>query len=360
MPRLRVTVFVLMLIVAVAALGFAAIRSHSDLWVGGFSLGTVTLLLVSAILARYGGRDRRPFWFGFALFGGVVYLHALLDPSASPRAIRNGRESPMTLALTQVVLGLVPHLRDPDVSVEEMEVHAENAVRITYLMVSLAVGFIGGAVAILVRDRRRRKLGGAKRTGRTAALSILIVALLGLLSMPRVVAALRPRAEYFPAGVFQLGEDSGESDADVYANNFHSMFEPSLLALARTDPDAAAYRFLAIPSFGYHSSIRVNRTADGATLRVVLLGEGQDSPAAAWTVTLGPDQWHELERQIDRLDFWVRPARVPEGDSLDGVSYLLEGVRGGRYHVVRWSNEDVPLREFLYGLARKNPRAAGR
>ena len=39
----------------------------------------------------------------------------------------------MTLALTQVVLGLVPHLRDPDVSVEEMEVHAENAVRITYL-----------------------------------------------------------------------------------------------------------------------------------------------------------------------------------------------------------------------------------
>ena len=94
MSRLRIPVFVLMLIVAVAGLGFAAIRSHSDLWVGGFSLGTVTILLVSAVLARYGGRDRRPFWFGFALFGGVVYLHALLDPSASPRASGTGGSRP--------------------------------------------------------------------------------------------------------------------------------------------------------------------------------------------------------------------------------------------------------------------------
>jgi hypothetical protein len=256
----------------------------------------------------------------------------------------------MTLALTQVVLGLVPHLRDPDVSVEEMEVHAENAVRITYLMVALAVGLIGGAVAILVRDRRRRKSGGPKRPGRTAALSILIVAVLGLLTMPPVVAALRPRAEYFPRGVFKLGEDSGESDADAYAYNFHSMSEPSLLGLALADPDATAYRFLEIPSFGYHTSIRVNRTADGATLRVVLLGEGQDSPSLARTVPLGLDQWRELERQIDRLHFWDRPARVAEGDSLDGVSYLLEGVRDGRYHVVQWSNDEVPLQKFLSGL----------
>lgn len=75
MPGLRYSIGGLMGAVVVAAVGLAALRSHSEAWAGGMLLltcGTLALAVVGAV-ARRGAR--RIGWLGFSLFGwGYLFL----------------------------------------------------------------------------------------------------------------------------------------------------------------------------------------------------------------------------------------------------------------------------------------------
>lgn len=69
MVRPRVSIFGLMGVVLICAVGVAALRAASALWAGGVLLLTLTVLGVTLLGAIFRRGARRAFWVGFALFG---------------------------------------------------------------------------------------------------------------------------------------------------------------------------------------------------------------------------------------------------------------------------------------------------
>jgi hypothetical protein len=86
MRRIRFTIASLLVVVLLAAVGFAALSEASDLWDSGAFTLTLVVLLVSILLAVHSTESRRAFWLVFALFG-LAYLGLSLVPSIEPRLL---------------------------------------------------------------------------------------------------------------------------------------------------------------------------------------------------------------------------------------------------------------------------------
>jgi hypothetical protein len=84
MRRIRFNIANLLVVVLFVAVGFAALRESSDLWDSGLFTLTLTVLLVSVLLAVHRSESRRAFWLGFALFGWG-YLALSFVPSIESR-----------------------------------------------------------------------------------------------------------------------------------------------------------------------------------------------------------------------------------------------------------------------------------
>jgi hypothetical protein len=370
MPRIQIPLLGLLLGVAVAGLGFAAIRSGADYWASAFSLGTLVLLLVSVLSARYGRRTAKPFWFGFALFGWASYLLALGHPLVPVNSIVGGTDSRANTLITQVILALVPHLRVKADNFGRMDHQTINAFKIAHLLITLVFAVAGGIVAILIRDRRNRSDGTKSRPARRIGLIILLFFLLGTVSAPAVALALRSQPQYFPETTADVPAPLDEFEVKWYSKHLAAMQEPSLWRLGTSDPAGTAYRFLELPSFAHPIGIRVAKTDAGATLRLVVLdGLGGYLPGGIGierTVAINPERWNELERLIAKCNFWEMDTeeQIPDGEAIvrhDGTRYIVEGIMDGRYHVVNRDEEEAygQLREFLHdltGISLRDPR----
>lgn len=76
MRRFRVSISGLLGLVAVAAVGFAAIRIATPAWAGALYSLTFFLLVASLLGIGFGRGPRRVFWIGFALLGwSYILLH---------------------------------------------------------------------------------------------------------------------------------------------------------------------------------------------------------------------------------------------------------------------------------------------
>jgi hypothetical protein len=69
----RLTISGMMAVVVLAAVGFAAMRSGSGLWLRVIYSLVAMALLTATVLARYRGA----FWYGFAVFGWGYFLLGL-------------------------------------------------------------------------------------------------------------------------------------------------------------------------------------------------------------------------------------------------------------------------------------------
>ena len=94
---------------------------------------------------------------------------------------------------------------------------------------------------------------------------------------------------WFMPPVHRIGPDLSDLsfavDGDIpdyCARELGAMAEPSLLKLAGRDKNAAAYRFLCVPSFDSSFAVRATRTARGAELRLVELS--LESGTEVWSV----------------------------------------------------------------------------
>ena len=85
MPKLRFNIRNLLTIIFVLGVGFAALRESSDIWESATFTLTISVLLISTLLAVH-RTSRRTFWIGFALFGSA-YLGLSLVPSIESRLI---------------------------------------------------------------------------------------------------------------------------------------------------------------------------------------------------------------------------------------------------------------------------------
>ena len=167
-------------------------------------------------------------------------------------------------------------------------------------------------------------------------------------------AAGGPGGEYFPAGRENHRREM------FYARYLRAMGEPPLrpppgcAAPGQAAPAQARYRVLCLPSFERPVAVRVERGAGGARLRAVELDgvDGRKPGALAReerrAVTVA--EWEALERLLEAADYWALPTDDPERGGYDGTRWVLEGVRGGRHHVVdRW--EPWPDRDPAVGAA---------
>jgi hypothetical protein len=72
---------------------------------------------------------------------------------------------------------------------------------------------------------------------------------------------------------------------------------------------------------------------------VVLDGKGGYDPgqvAIHQTIALSAEQFRELNRHLEQAAFWIMPFKEKiNGGVEDGDSLVLEGVKNGKFHIVR-------------------------
>jgi hypothetical protein len=153
---------------------------------------------------------------------------------------------------------------------------------------------------------------------------------------------------FFPAGVLE----PSRSDLDVfvrasYSKHLRVMGEPSLSCGPTAGGDT--YRFVWLRTFHRPIAVRVNHDSNGTRLVAVeLTGLGGYDPgsiAARVEKSLSETDWRLLTAALSNTSFWSMPTR-PAKPTLgaDGSQWIMEGRRGGEYHIVdRWTP-----REGLY------------
>jgi hypothetical protein len=114
--------------------------------------------------------------------------------------------------------------------------------------------------------------------------------------------------------------------------------EPSLFSNI-SGADGEEYRFIWLRTFHNPIVIRLRRTVDGGTLRMIRWdGRGGYEFGRIdvdRTVLVRRADWNEFVAAIAQCDFWnMKSTEVPSEPMFDGARWLLEGRKAGLYHFV--------------------------
>jgi hypothetical protein len=131
--------------------------------------------------------------------------------------------------------------------------------------------------------------------------------------------------------------------------------EPSVWKAADRK-DAEIYRFIWLRTFHPPYAFRLEVRADGTGTLVAksASGAGGYDPGKLVlnkTLALDAKEVRQFTAALGNLGFWKLPTQESRGPGFDGARWVLEGVKGGRYHVVdRWSPDDGPYRKLMLDL----------
>jgi hypothetical protein len=140
--------------------------------------------------------------------------------------------------------------------------------------------------------------------------------------------------QFFPKKSLDLRGD--DFKAKWYSSQLRAMNEPSLLSMA-SDPASYSYRFLWLRTFNHPIAVRMSG-AGGYSPGVLTEDKSRPLTAAEMAPFLS---------EVEKLGFWTAPNPVNDQEGTDGSQWIIEGVRGGKYHVVdRWS----PKRGVVHDL----------
>jgi hypothetical protein len=160
---------------------------------------------------------------------------------------------------------------------------------------------------------------------------------------------------YFPSGSF----DDSNTDvfmADWYSHELRVLGEPPLSRESSgaspgssSDGVVESYRFLWLRTFDPPIVVRMDVKADGTGMVTAKVADGQAGfPDTSNRVVenrsraLTREQTAAFLALINRTNFWSIATNIDPGDAMDvqtdGSEWVLEGAKGGKYHVVaRWS-----------------------
>ncbi len=169
-------------------------------------------------------------------------------------------------------------------------------------------------------------------------LIVLFATILGLPQSP----AQQPKSsiQYFPKSSLDLRRDHFKSD--WYSHQLDALQEPSLYRMVKS-PSAESYRFLWLRSFNNPIAVRLDPKPDGTSVLTtkVANGSGGFRPGVLTeneTRVLTKEQTQSFLSKVNEVGFWEAPNPVNDQRGTDGSQWIIEGVKGGRYHVVaRWS-----------------------
>jgi hypothetical protein len=164
MPRLRISLWIMLAAVALAALGLAGMASPSRLALAVAATVTLAVLLAAILAAWLGPRIDRAFWVGFAVFGWTYLVLTNLDWVGG----RFGHD--LTAGLDDLVDMLVTHAPNPAPSgvrspelLRDRQMRAGNVIEIGRMLLALAFAVAGALVGTVLARRRepRGKSSGA-------------------------------------------------------------------------------------------------------------------------------------------------------------------------------------------------------
>lgn len=165
---------------------------------------------------------------------------------------------------------------------------------------------------------------------------------------------------FFPVNAFG-GREADKTFNLWYGKHLRAMNERSLL----DNWDSEVYRFLWLRTFDHPVVVRVQR--NGLNLvSVELNGAGGYEPGTRWrkdNVAISQDDWRSFTALLEKASFWSMETNSPDDIGRDGSQWVLEGLRGGRYHIVdRWTPVSGDYREaclFLLKLSGREPSSLG-
>jgi hypothetical protein len=176
--------------------------------------------------------------------------------------------------------------------------------------------------------------------GLVAKAALLGVAIIATEGMAQKEKSLGPK--YFPKGTFKFMHSDGSFAAGWYASQLAAMKEEPLMG--RSEESETVYRFLLLPSFSHGVAVRLTLHSDGTGTAVtrVLGGKGGYAPGKVTlekSRNLSPAEAAQFQNQLESAKFW-KTSTEPGPDSpggCDGTEWVMEGAKGGKYHVVdRW------------------------
>ena len=148
--------------------------------------------------------------------------------------------------------------------------------------------------------------------------------------------ALVPKLVYFPPGTLS------DSRLEWYSKYLSAMEEGPLLDM--TKPGEQSYRFLWLHSFFGRAAVRVVHRQEETELFAVRLNGVGNNPggvAISQRFPLTKEDWSEIQRELVKAHY---DTMAPFGTSMeeltgsDGVTWVMESVRDGKYRLVeRWA-----------------------
>ena len=318
--------------------GVCGVAKAADLWFAAVYTFTVVLLLLTVIVARFRRGDEKAFWFGFAVFGWGFFLLGFgpwMIPLADFEEGEPGRLNP-SLLTSKVIFFFVNRLRRKPDDLNDVEKITANTLGIAHLLITLCLAICGGMIGAMVR-RRRGRIVSVKSLSIVAALAVTT-------AFASSGFSPRPPARFFPNLAFDQEKDASDFVTAWYSKHLVAMGEPSLWMLSRSLDNATIYRLLWLPTFHHPVCVRIERTPGGARLHATVLdGQGGYDPglvAIERNILLAEEEWDDLNQHLERAGFWAMPASREDDGGCDGEQLIVEGLKGGSYHLVdRWMPE---------------------
>lgn len=225
----------------------------------------------------------------------------------------------------------------------------------------LGLGIVGATLLLVARQRPvpheepPLNFRGVALVAVTVC-SILAGYLIGVDVWQGVRVARTLRMSYFSPRANRLASGIEPWKVLWYSGDLRAMGEPSLAQPRAGVLESYRFLWLAGPRTD-HTAVRIDRTSNGPALTVKVLdcavGHDPGRKVTDRTRPLTQEQWNDFLQLLERAGFWSMPTRDSRR-GLDGAEWVLEGVRGGEYHVVdRWSPEAGAFREccaFLFKL----------
>lgn len=167
------------------------------------------------------------------------------------------------------------------------------------------------------------------------------------------------QASYFPTGTLRQ-DRRAEWNTKYYA----AMLEQSFTCF---EDDEEVYRLLYLASFEYPTAVRVWRNGTQYQIAIKQLSAelateaGPEDLTYNVTRSLTAEEWNKIQELVNKASFWSMQSVDVRDLGLDGATYLLEGKKDGKYHVVdRWSpdnHEDfLELCGYLVELTKLFPK----
>jgi hypothetical protein len=168
------------------------------------------------------------------------------------------------------------------------------------------------------------------------------------------IAEVRFRNDCYPGRSTENAPRHGRRMSEWYSKHLRAMAEAPLYAADNAEQET--YRFLWLRSFHHPVAVRIWKSGTDHFISLKeLSGAGGYEPGNiifAEQRRLAPAEWDGFTRLLRSSCYWELPSENPDEIGFDGAQWILEGVRGGRYHIVdRWTPTSGSFREVcLYAL----------